>query len=150
MSIHAGLLQSCPTPCYTMNCGLVGFSVRGFLQARILESIGQTGCHTLLEHYISCCLSCQLPWVPGAAEFLQLKHLHTSTPGPPWGRPKSARVASGANPRGWPTCRGWHKTTIETRGSVAKEEDPKPSHQMYRLQIKSTWSTSQTLCLRDI
>ena len=41
VSIYAGLLQSCPTPCYTMNCGLVGFSVRGFLQARILESIGQ-------------------------------------------------------------------------------------------------------------
>ena len=26
-----------------------------------------TGCHTLLEHYTSCCPSHQLPWVPGAA-----------------------------------------------------------------------------------
>ena len=29
--------------------------------------LANTGCHTLLEHYISCCPSHQLPWVPGAA-----------------------------------------------------------------------------------
>ena len=29
--------------------------------------LANTGRHTLLEHYLSCCLSCQLPWVPGAA-----------------------------------------------------------------------------------
>ena len=30
------------------------------------------------------------------------------------------------------------KPLLKPRGSVAKEEDPKPSHQLYRLQIKST------------
>ena len=29
--------------------------------------LANTGCHTLLEHYISCCPSCQFPWVPSAA-----------------------------------------------------------------------------------
>ena len=39
------------------------------------------------------------------------------------------------------------KPQLKPRGSVATEEDPKPSHQMYKLQIKSTESTRQTLCL---
>ena len=30
---------------------------------------------------------------------------------------------------------------------MTKEEDPKLSHQLYKLQIKSTQSTGQTLCL---
>ena len=34
------------------------------------------------------------------------------------------------------------KPQLKPRGSVAKEEDPKPSHQLYMLQIKSTLSTS--------
>jgi len=29
--------------------------------------LANTGCHTLLEHYISCCPNRQLPWVPRAA-----------------------------------------------------------------------------------
>ena len=29
--------------------------------------LANIGFHTLLEHYISCCPSCQLPWVPSAA-----------------------------------------------------------------------------------
>ena len=28
------------------------------------------------------------------------------------------------------------KPQVKLRGSVAKEEDPKPSHQLYKLQIK--------------
>ena len=42
------------------------------------------------------------------------------------------------------------KPQLKSRGSVAKEEDPKPSHQLYKLQIKSTRSTRQTLCLWNI
>ena len=42
------------------------------------------------------------------------------------------------------------KPQLKPRGSVAKEEDPKPSHQLYKLQIKSTRSTRQTLCLWEI
>jgi len=37
------------------------------------------------------------------------------------------------------------KTQLKPRGSVAKEEDPKPSYQLYKLQVKSTWSTRQSV-----
>ena len=40
-SMHTGLLQPCPALCDAVDCGLPGFSVRGVLQARILEHIGQ-------------------------------------------------------------------------------------------------------------
>ena len=39
---------------------------------------------------------------------------------------------------------------LKPRGSVAKEEDPEPSHQLYQLQIKSTLSTRQTLSMEYI
>ena len=42
------------------------------------------------------------------------------------------------------------KPQFKPRGSVAKKEDPKPFHQLYKLQIKSTQSTKQTLCLWNI
>ena len=42
------------------------------------------------------------------------------------------------------------KPQLKPRGNVAKEEDPKPSHQLYKLQIKSPGSTRQTLCLWNI
>ena len=37
------------------------------------------------------------------------------------------------------------KPQLKSRGSVAKEEDPKPSHQLHKLQIKSIQSTRQTV-----
>ena len=40
------------------------------------------------------------------------------------------------------------KPQLKPGGSVAKEEDPKPSHQLYKRQIKSTQSTWQTLFYR--
>jgi len=39
------------------------------------------------------------------------------------------------------------KPQLKPRGSVAKEEDRKPSHQLYKLQIKSTLGT---LCVYGI
>jgi len=39
------------------------------------------------------------------------------------------------------------KPQLKLRGNVAKEENPKPSHQLYKLLIKPTQSTGQTLCL---
>jgi len=42
------------------------------------------------------------------------------------------------------------KPQLKPRGSAAKEEDPKPSHQLYKLQIKSIQSTRQILCLWNI
>ena len=38
------------------------------------------------------------------------------------------------------------KPLLKPKGSVAKEEDPNPSHQLYKMKIKSTRSTRQTLC----
>ena len=39
----------------------------GFSRQKYWSVLAITCCHTLLEHCISCCPSCQLPWVPGAA-----------------------------------------------------------------------------------
>ena len=41
------------------------------------------------------------------------------------------------------------KPQLKPRGSVTKEEDPKPSHQVYELQIKSTRSVGR-LCVCEI
>ena len=40
-SMHAEMLRSCPTLCSPIDYGLPGFSVRGILEARILDRIGQ-------------------------------------------------------------------------------------------------------------
>ena len=56
-SMHARSLQSCPTLDDPVDCGLpVGFSGQEFWSILV-----NTCCHTLLEHYLSCCPSCQLP-----------------------------------------------------------------------------------------
>ena len=41
------------------------------------------------------------------------------------------------------------KPQLKPKGSVAKEKDPKPSHQLYKLQIKSTQSLGR-LCVCGI
>ena len=80
-SICAGSLWSYPTLCNPVDCGLPGFSARGVLQARILEPIlTNTGCHTLLKHFISCCPHHHLPEylvLPEPLQPKQLHHLHT-------------------------------------------------------------------------
>ena len=50
--------------------------------------LASTGCHVLLEHYISCCPSRQLPWVPGAAR----------TPATQAAAPPPHLALTGANP----------------------------------------------------
>lgn len=42
------------------------------------------------------------------------------------------------------------KSQLDHRDSVAKEEDQKPSHQLYKLQIKSTQSIRQTASMEYI
>ena len=55
--------------------------------------LANAGCHTLLEHYISCSPSCQPPWVPGAARAPATQaaapppHLTGADPSPP-GHPR--------------------------------------------------------------
>ena len=85
---------------------------------------------------------CQKPCDPSSCT--------TSAAGPHWGRTKTSRAASGTNPSGRSMYKGGNKPQLKPRGSVAKKEDPKPSHQLYKLQIKSTQSTKQTLCLWNI
>ena len=113
--------------------------------------LANTGCHTLLERYISCCPSRQLPWVPGVA---RTPATQTSVPFPhlaPTGaNPSLPGQAQEQTPVHDPHAEVEIKPQLKPRGSVAKEEDPKPSHQLYKLQIKSTWSTRQTLCLWNI
>ena len=42
------------------------------------------------------------------------------------------------------------KPQLKPRVSVAKEEDPKPSHELYKLQIKSTQSARQIVSMEYI
>ena len=88
----------------------------GFSRQEYWSILAKTGCHTLLEHYISCCPSHHPPGVRGAARTpVTPSSCTTSTPGPQWGKPKSSRAAPGANPSRQPTCRGGNKTTVETQ-----------------------------------
>jgi len=91
VSMRTGSLHWCPSFCDPVDCGLPGFSVRE------RGSLGKnTGAYwpilvTLLEHYISCCPSRQLPWEPGAARtqaaapppHLALREANPSPPGQP-------------------------------------------------------------------
>ena len=128
----------------------VSLSGRVFSREAYWSVLANTGCHTLLEHYISCCPSRQLPWVPGAA-----RTPVTQAAAPP---PHLAFTGADPSPPGQPQeqipvddphAEVEIKPHLKPRGSVAKE-DPKPSHQLYRLQIKSTRSTRLTLCLWTI
>ena len=123
----------------------------GFSRQEYWSVLSNTGCHTLLEHYISCCSSHQLPWVPGAA-----KAPVTQAAAPP---PHLALTGANPSPPGQPQEQtpvddphaGVEiKLQLKPRGSVTEEEDPKPSHQLYKLQIKSTWSTMQTVSMEYI
>ena len=151
-SMRTGSLQSCPTLCNPVDCGLPDFSFReGLLQARLLEWTGQYGLP-----YPSRALYFLLPSLSASLSTWCCQNLcdptscTTSTSGPHRGKPKPSGKPQELNPNGQLTCRGGNKTTIETWGSVAKEEDPKPSHWLYKLKIKSTWSTKQTLCQWNI
>ena len=121
------------------------------LQARILECIGEYCCHTLLEYYIFCFPSCQLPRVAGASRPLQSKQLHPLHTRPSQGQ---TQVPQGSLRSKTPVDDSHTEVKIQSqlklRGSVAKEEDPKPSHHLYKLQVKSIRSTKQTLCLWNI
>ena len=113
--------------------------------------LANTGCHTLLEHYISCCPSRQLPWVPGAAR----TPVTQAAASPPHMALTGANPSSPGQPQEQTPVDDPHaqveiKPQFKPRGSVAKEEDPKPSYQLHKLQIKSTWSTRQTLCVCNI
>ena len=112
---------------------------RGFYMQKYWYVWANTGWHTLLEHYISCCPRHQLPWVPGAArptvtQAVASPHLAPSqgqTQSPPGQSQEQTPVDDSHSEVGI-------KPHLEPRGSVFKEEDRKPSYHLYRLQIKST------------
>jgi len=113
--------------------------------------LANTGYHTLLEHCISCCPSFQLPWVLGVS-----RTPATQAAAPP---PHLAFTGANSNPPGklqeqTPVVNQQAeveiKPQLKPRGSVAKKEAPKPSHQFYKLQIKSTWSTRQIVSVEYI
>ena len=99
--MHGELLRLCPTlrPCKLWPARLL-CQGGGFSRQEHWSILANTGCHTLLEHYISFCPShpplstwcCQNPCNPSSRT--------TSTPGPHRGKPKSSRAASGSNPSG--------------------------------------------------
>ena len=122
-----------------------------FSRQEYCSVLANTGCHTLLEHYIFCSPSRQLPWVPGAARTPE-----TQAAAPP---PHLALTGADPSPPGQPQEQtpvdDPHvameiKPQLKPRGHVAKEEDPKPSHHLYKLQIKSTQSARQTLSMEYI
>ena len=102
---------------------------QGVLQARILEHIGQ-----YWLPYPSRALYFLLPWPPTPLSTWCCQNpcnpssCTTSTPGPHRGKPKSSRAASGANPSDDSYAEVEIKPQLKPRRSVAKEEDPKPSH----------------------
>jgi len=109
---------------------------RGILQARILEGIGQ-----YWLSYPSRALYFLLPQPPTTlSTWCCQNHCDpssctTSIPGPHKGKHKSSRAASVANPVDDPHVEVEIKPQLKPRGSVAKEEDPKPCHQLYKLQM---------------
>ena len=111
----------------------------GFSRQEYWSILANTGCHTLLEHYISCCPSHQLPSVPGAARTpvtqAAAPPLHLARRGANPGPPRQPQEQTPVDD----TCAEVEiKPQLKPRDSVAKEKDPKPSHQLYKLQIIST------------
>ena len=118
---------------------------RGFSRQEYWSILANTGCRTLLEHCISC--SCQPLWVPGATEPLWPKQLHHLLH---WGRPSSPGLPQEQTLVDNPHAEVEINPHLKLRGSVAKEEDPKPLHQLYNLQIKFTWSIRHSVFMEYI
>ena len=56
--VHAKLLQSCPTECYTMDCSKPGSSVYEILQARVLEWVAMPSSRGSSQHRDQSQVSC--------------------------------------------------------------------------------------------
>jgi len=97
----------------------------GFYRQEYWSVLANTGCHTLLEHCVSCCPSLQIPWVPGAARtpatqavapppYLALTGANPSPPGQPQEQ----------TPVDDPYPEVEIKSPLKPRGSATEEEDP--------------------------
>ena len=91
---------------------------------------------TLLENHISCCHKLPTPLNIWCRQGIcDPSNCSTSTPGTHWdqGPAKSSRTALGANPVDDLHTEMEIKPQLKPRGSMAKQEDPKPSYQLYKL-----------------
>ena len=171
--------QLCPTLCDPMDCSPPGSSIHGILHARILEwvaiSFSRGSSWPRDRTQVSCIAgrrfnlwatreaqknpkSTIFPAVldsgspeylrlPGLLRSKQLHHLHTESS---LGKIQFLQGSLGSKPLGMTHAEVEIKPQLKPRGSVAKKKNPKPSHQWYKLQIKSTKSTRQILCLWNI
>ena len=98
-SMRAGSLRLCPTLCNPVDCGLPGSLSGGFSREEYWRVLANTGWHALLEHCISCCLSCRPPEYLVLPEPLRPKQLHHLRTWPPQGQTQALRAASGAEPQ---------------------------------------------------
>ena len=140
--MRAGSFRSFPDFVTLWTVACQAFLSWGFSRQEYWSILANTGCLTPLEHCISCCPGHQLPWVPGAAR----------TPATQAAIPLPYLAFTGADPSppGQPqeqTPEVEIKPQLKLRGSVVKEEEPEPSHQLYKLLIKLTQSAGQPLCL---
>ena len=135
---------------WTVACQASLSGRRGVVQARLLECIGR-----YWLPYPSRALCFLLPWLPSPLSTC------CQNPATQAAAPPPHRALTGANPSppgqpreqtpvDHPHAEVEIKPQLKPRGSVAKEEEPQPSHQLYKLQINSTRSTRQTLCLWNI
>ena len=126
-------------------------SGEGVLQARMLEHTGRhwLPCPSRSLYFLLPCpptpLStwcCQNSCDPAATPLPRLA-LTGANPSPP-GQPQEQ------TPVDDPHAEVEIKPQLKPRGSVTKQEGQKPSHQLHKLQIKSTSSIRPTLCLWNI
>ena len=99
---------------WTVACQ-ASLSGRRFSRQDCCSVLANTGCHTLLELYISCRPSRQAPEYLVLPEPLQPKHCPTSTPGPQ-GPTQVLQGSLRSKPQGTTHMRGGNKTTAETQG----------------------------------
>ena len=64
--MHANSLQSCPALCDRRDCSPLGFSIRGILQARIMEALPYPPPGVLPNPGIKLVSLCSLPWQAGS------------------------------------------------------------------------------------
>ena len=97
----ASVVSKSLRPCRLWPARLLCQGAGWFSRQEYWRALASTAFHTLLEHFVSCCPSCQLPLGTWCCQNpCNPSSCITSTPGPHRGKPKSSRAALGANPRG--------------------------------------------------
>ena len=134
-------------PCRLWPARLLCQGGRRVFQARILEHFGQYWLPSPSKALFPAALAAN------SLEYLMLRTPVTQAAAPP---PHLALTGANPSPPGQPQkqtpvedphAEEEIKPQLKPMGSVDKEEDPKPSYQLYQLQIKSKRSTRQTVSM---